>query len=146
VSHHPRFNHVAMSVPPALIDAESGPALLDFYGDVFGWEEMPQLTEPGRLLVFKVHSFGQFVYLHADDKAPMMANRRDHVGLQVETQEEFDRCLGRAQAWTDKGPETEIIGPQDESFGPVRLRSYYVRHRLPLMVEVQLFDWGAAAA
>lgn len=145
MSKHPRFNHVAMSVDPELISEEGSKGILDFYGDVFGWEEMPQLTEPGRLLVLKVHTFSQFVYLHAQ-KDPSTPHRRDHIGLEVATQEEFDRCLGRAQAWAEKGPETEIIGPQEESWGPVRLKSFYVRHRLPLMTEIQLFDWSGATA
>jgi catechol 2,3-dioxygenase-like lactoylglutathione lyase family enzyme len=136
---HPRFNHVAMSVPAELLSEEGAKQLVDFYGEVFGWEEMPTMTEPGRLLVLKVHTFTQFVYLHADEE-PMVAHRRDHAGLQVETLEEFDRVLTRARGRAGHDGVTEVIGPQDETFGPVRLRSFYVRHRLPLMWEIQHFD------
>ena len=34
---HPKFNHVAMSVPADLLDADGRKALLEFYGDVFGF-------------------------------------------------------------------------------------------------------------
>ena len=39
----PQFNHVAMSVPAEDLDAASRSDLLAFYGDVFGWTEMPMM-------------------------------------------------------------------------------------------------------
>ena len=41
------FNHVAISVPGLLLDAEGRASLLDFFGEVFGWTEMPTLTRTG---------------------------------------------------------------------------------------------------
>ena len=40
----PRFNHVAMSVPPALLSPEGREDVLRFYGEVFGWTEMPAMS------------------------------------------------------------------------------------------------------
>ena len=37
-SKRPRLNHVAMSVPPAALNAEGRDAICAFYGDVFGFE------------------------------------------------------------------------------------------------------------
>lgn len=141
---HPRMNHVALSIPAEDLSEESIKELLDFYGDVFGWEEMPTQTEPGRLLVMKVHTFTQFVYLHADKK-PSIAHPRDHVGFQVDTVEDYDRVLERAKARRElDGGVTEVIGPMEEDYGPVVLRSYYVRHRLPIMWEIQYFQYKDA--
>ena len=44
-----RFNHVAISVSPELLDETGRSALLAFYGDVFGWDEMPTLTKDREL-------------------------------------------------------------------------------------------------
>ncbi len=78
----PRFNHVAMSVPGDLLDADGRDALAAFYGDVFGFEEYQDLTQDRQRLVFRAHSHEQFVFLIADDE-PMTAPRLDHFGLSV---------------------------------------------------------------
>jgi hypothetical protein len=138
---YPRMNHVALSIPAEDLTEDSIKELLDFYGDVFGWEEMPTQTEPGKLLVMKVHTFTQFVYLHADRK-PSIAHPRDHVGFQVDTVEEYDGVLERARRRKElDGGTTEIIGPMEEDYGPLVLKSYYVRHRLPIMWEIQHFAY-----
>jgi len=63
----PRFNHVAMSLPAEAL-AEVGRAdLLAFYGEVFGWTEMPTMTVDRERLVLRCHSHEQFVFLHAED-------------------------------------------------------------------------------
>lgn len=140
---YPRMNHVALSIPAEDLSEESIAELLDFYGDVFGWEPMPTQTEVGKLLVMKVHHFTQFVYLHADKK-PSIAHPRDHVGFQVDTAEEYDGVLARAKARKEKDGVTEIIGPMEEDYGPLVLKSYYVRHRLPIMWEIQYFVYKKA--
>ena len=47
----PRFNHVAMSLPAEALDEAGRTALLDFYGEVFGWTEMPTMTVDRERLV-----------------------------------------------------------------------------------------------
>ena len=72
------FNHVAMSVPAALLDAKGRASLLDFFGEVFGWTEMPTLTEDGHRLVLRAHSNEQFVFLIADSE-PMRCPSGDRT-------------------------------------------------------------------
>ena len=62
---HPTFNHVAMSVPAELLGEEGRTELLDFYADVFGWTEMPTMTEDRQRLVLRAYNHEQFVFLHA---------------------------------------------------------------------------------
>ena len=71
----------------------------------------------------------------------MRAPRMDHVGVSVSTLEDFEEVARRAAAWKARLPEeVELIEPSFEDFaGVVRLHSLYVRHRLPIMVEVQHF-------
>ena len=141
-SKPPRLNHVAMSVPAGALDTEGRAALCSFYGDVFGFEEYDMLTEDRQRLVLRAHSHEQFVFLIADE-APMAAPRLDHFGMSVATKDEFDDIAARASAWAAKEPDdVDLIAPTVEEYdGFLRLHSFYVRYRLPLMVETQHFEW-----
>lgn len=138
----PRLNHVALSVGADQLDADGRAAITDFYGDVFGLEEYPDLTEDRRRLVLRAHTHEQFVFLIAEDE-PMSAPRMDHFGISVSTLDEFEEVARRAAAWKAKEPDAvDLIEPTFEEFaGALRLHSFYVRYRLPLMVETQHFEY-----
>jgi hypothetical protein len=138
----PRLNHVAMSVAPDELDADGRAALIAFYGDVFGLEEYPDLTEDRHRLVFRAHSHEQFIFLIAED-TPMTAPRLDHFGMSVATLEDFEEVARRAAAWKTKEPDdVDLIEPTVEEYvGALNLHSFYVRYRLPLMVETQHFEY-----
>ena len=140
-SRIPTFNHVAMSVPPDALDETGRGALLGFYSDVFGWTEMPTLTEDRKRLVLRVHHNEQFVYLVADDD-PMRAPRGDHFGLSVQTPDELDAILERARHYRGRDDRVEIVERQTEDFKVVKLHSFYVRYLMPLMIEVQCYEWA----
>lgn len=137
----PRLNHVALSLPADALAAEGRRALAAFYGDVFGFEEYPELTQDRRRLVLRFHTHEQFLFLVADAE-PMTAPRMDHFGLSVSSLAEFEEVARRAAAWRDREPdEVELIAPSYEDYaGVLRLHSFYVRYRLPLMVETQHFE------
>ena len=135
------FNHVAMSVPAALLDAEGRASLLDFYGEVFGWTEMPTLTEDRRRLVLRAHSNEQFVFLEAAPD-PMRCSAGDHFGLSVRTPAELDAILERARAYRERDPRVSIDDKQIEDYRVLQLHSCYVGYRLPLKVEVQCYAWA----
>jgi len=138
----PRLNHVAMSVAADELDAEGRAALCAFYGDVFGLEEYEELTEDRHQLVFRAHSHEQFVFLIAED-TPMTAPRLDHFGMSVSSLADFGEVLRRATAWQAREPEAvDLIEPTVEEFaGALRLHNFYVRYRLPLMIETQHFEY-----
>jgi hypothetical protein len=138
----PRLNHVALSVPADLLDADGRGALAAFYGDVFGFEEYPELTQDRQRLVFRAHSHEQFVFLIANDE-PMTAPRLDHFGMSVSSLAEFEEVARRAAAWKAREPDdVDLIEPTFEEYvGALRLHSFYVRYRLPLMVETQHFEY-----
>ena len=141
-SKPPRIKHVAMSVPADTLDDEGRAALSAFYGDVFGFEEYPDLTEDRRRLVFRAHSHEQFLFLISEDE-PMKAPRLDHFGMSVATLDDFNEVARRAAAWKEKEPdEVDLIEPTVEEYvGALNLHSFYVRYRLPLMVETQHFEY-----
>ncbi len=141
-SRPPSINHVAMSVAADALDADGRAALVAFYGDVFGFEEYPDLTRDRKQLVFRAHSHEQFMFLIADDE-PMRAPRLDHWGLSVASLADFEEVARRAAAWKEREPDdVDLVPTEVEEFaGALRLHSFYVGYRLPLMVETQHFEY-----
>ena len=140
MSQTPKFNHVAMTMPAGTLDEAGRAEILDFYGDVFGWQELPQMTEDGRQLVMMAYEFGQFVFLTAGNR-PMEAPPSDHFGMSVSTMDELDAMLERARKRQAADSRVRIVDKHVDDFGVLKLTAFYVQHLLPLMVEVQHFDW-----
>ena len=136
----PRFNHVAMSLSPDLLSPERRAEIVGFYHDVFGWDELPMLTIDGKRLVMSAYTYEQFVFLIADDP-PMACPRLDHFGLSVATEAELDGMLERARAYQVRDDRVEIIEKKREDHGVLAITSCYVRYLLPMMVEVQWWDF-----
>ena len=136
----PRFNHVALSVPPELVSGDNARDILRFYEEVFGWGAMPTMVTEGELLVLRVHSNEQFVYLHGSDE-PLRCPTGDHFGLQVDTPEQLDAVLERAAKFQQHDPRVEISERKTDDFKVLQLHSVYVRYLLPMSIELQCFDW-----
>ena len=137
----PRFNHVALTVPADLLDAEGRSDLLRFHERVFGWTEMPTMTRDRELLVLRAWSNEQFVYLHASPE-PMRAGASEHFGLSVAEVAELDAMYERAEKLRAEDGRVELLPRETQDFRVVKLHSFYVRYRLPLMIEVQCFEWA----
>ena len=131
-----------MSVPADALDADGRAALTAFYDDVFGFEEYEDLTKDREQLVLRAHHHEQFVFLIADAQ-PMAAPRLDHFGISVASLDDFQEVHRRAAAWKEREPEAvDLIEPSVEEYvGALKLHSFYVRYRLPLMVETQHFEY-----
>jgi hypothetical protein len=136
----PRFNHVAMSVPADLLGEEGRKELCDFYGEVFGWNELPTETVDRKKLVFGVHTIEQFVFLIADEP-PMTCPRLDHYGLSVGTEAELDDVLAKAKAYRERDDRVDIVDKETTDHGVLAITSIYVRYLLPMMVEIQWWDF-----
>jgi hypothetical protein len=136
----PRFNHVAMSIPPDALGEDGRKALCDFYGEVFGWVELPTETVDRKKLVFSVHAIEQFVFLIADDP-PMTAPRLDHFGLSVSTEAELDDVLAKAKAYAEKDDRVDVIDKELTDHGALAITSIYVGYLLPMMVEIQYWEY-----
>jgi hypothetical protein len=139
----PRFNHVAMSLPSELLTPESRAEITRFYNDVFGWEELPQMTQDGRRLVMSCYTYEQFVFLIADDP-PMQAPRLDHFGMSVATEAELDAMLERAKELQKTDDRVDVIDKKIDDHEVLAITSFYVRFLLPMMVEVQWWDFKDA--
>jgi hypothetical protein len=129
-----------MTVPADLLDDEGRKAILDFYGEVFGWQELPTETVDRKRLVMMAYEFGQFVFIEADDK-PMTTTSIDHYGMSVSTLAELEEFYAKAKAYAERDARTVLEEKMLDDFGVLELHAFYVRHILPLKVEVQYFDW-----
>jgi hypothetical protein len=138
---YPRFNHVAMSMPADALDDAGRTDIARFYEEVFGWEEIPQMTEDRKRLVLMAYRYGQFVFLIADEPH-MTGPRLDHFGMQVDTMEELDDMLARCRAYAEKDGRVDVIDKSAETHGPITITSFYVGYLLPMMVEVQHFVYA----
>ena len=136
----PRFNHVALSVPKDLVSGDNARDILRFYEEVFGWGAMPTMVDEGELLVLRVHSNEQFVYLHGSDE-PLRCPPGDHFGLQVDTPDALDAVLERARAFQREDARVEISDRKCDDFKVLNLHSVYIRYLLPMSIELQCFDW-----
>ena len=140
----PRFNHIGISVSADLLDEQGRKDIVGFYSEVFGWQELPTETVDRHKLVLGAYSYDQFVFLIADDQ-PLSAPRLDHFGMGVATVEELDEFYARARAYREKDDRVDIIDKQTEHHPGLDLTSFYVGFLLPMMVEVQHFNFMTPA-
>ena len=136
----PRFNHVAMSVPSELLGEDGRRDLVRFYDEVFGWKELPTETVDGKKLVLSAYTYEQFVFLIADDP-PMTCARLDHFGLSVGAETELDEILARARKWKERDDRVEIVDKKTDDHGMLAITSIYIRYLLPMMIEIQWWDF-----
>jgi hypothetical protein len=130
-----------MSLPADTLDADGRKAITDFYGEVFGWQEYDMLTQDRRRLVLRVHTDEQFVFLIADDD-PMKAPRLDHFGMSVGSLDEFEELYAKVQGKAASDSEVDVVERDiDEYEGYLKLHNFYVRYKLPMMVEIQHFEY-----
>jgi hypothetical protein len=143
-SVRPLLNHVAITVDATVLDEAGRAALLDFFGEVFGWTEGDNSTERGNPLILYTGRQRQFLYLlpGADDflRSPPL----DHFGLEVSSREELVAILGRAMAYRDKDERVTIIDLDEMvTHGPrsdFTLTNAYIGFLLPLMIELQYIE------
>jgi len=137
----PRLNHVAMSVPAAALDAAGRAELLAFYGECFGWQELPTETVDRTKMVLAVGHWDQFVFLHADDQ-PMRCPRLDHFGVSVLSRGDLESTWSRVAAWAERDDRVDVIEPNIDDFDVLKIHAFYVRFLLPMMVEVQFWEFS----
>jgi hypothetical protein len=80
------------------------------------------------------------VFLIADEP-PMECPRLDHFGISVATEDELDEMLARARAYQARDDRVDIVDRKVEDHGVLAITSFYVRYLLPMMVEVQWWDF-----
>jgi hypothetical protein len=138
-SGNPRFNHVAMSLPAELLDQANRDAICGFWGEVFGFDEMPTMTLDRRRLILSCVHWDQFIFLVSDDD-PLRCPRMDHFGFAVGSLEELAGVQERAQAYRGRDARVDLIDIHADDQGMMTIHSLYVRYLLPMMCEVQWWE------
>jgi len=129
-----------MSVPADLLDETGRRDLVSFWEEVFGFPEIPQMTEDRHRLVLSAGQLEQFVFLIAEDE-PMRCPRLDHFGISVGSLEDLQAAHQRAVAYRERDPRVDIIDPNVDDHGVVRIHAFYTGFLLPMMMEVQYWEF-----
>jgi hypothetical protein len=137
----PLINHIAISVDGSVLDAAGRAALLDFFGEVFGWVEGDNSTEQGNPLILYTGRSRQYLYLLPATDDYLRAPRLDHFGLEVSTLEELAAIVDRAKAYRAKDDRVTIIDVDERvTHGTVSdftLTNAYIGFLIPLQIELQ---------
>jgi hypothetical protein len=137
---NPRFNHVAMSLSADLLDASHRAEICRFWSEVFGFDEIEVMTEDRRRLILSCVHWDQFIFLIAEDQ-PMRAPRMDHFGFSVGSLEELQGLQDRATAFAKLDDRVDLIDLHVDDQGVVKIHSLYVQYLLPMMCEVQWWEF-----
>ncbi len=137
----PVLNHLAISVDAQILDDAGRAALLDFFGEVFGWVEGDNRTESGNPLILYTGELRQFLYLLPASGEFLRAPRLDHFGLEVASRDELVAILDRAKAYREKDDRVTIIDLDEMvthgSTSDYTLTNAYIGFLIPLMIELQ---------
>ena len=139
-SGNPRFNHVAMSVPAELLDAPNRADIVGFWHEVLGFDEMPTMTVDGKRLILSCVHWDQFIFLIAEDD-PMRCPRLDHFGFALGARQELVEARDRAVAFKARDERVDLIDLKVDDQGPVKVHSIYVGYILPMMCELQWWEF-----
>jgi hypothetical protein len=141
-SGNPRFNHVAMSVPAEMLGPESRADILHFWDQVLGFEEMPTMTVDGKRLILSCVHWDQFIFLIAEED-PMRCPRMDHFGLAVGSLAELEGVEERAKQFRKDDDRVDLIELHMDDQGMVKIHSLYVKYILPMMCELQYWEFAS---
>jgi hypothetical protein len=141
-SGNPRFNHVAMSMSADLLDEQNRNDICTFWKEVFGFEEMPMMTIDRRRLILSCVHWDQFIFLIAEDE-PMRCPRMDHFGLSVGSLEELQGVQDRVESFRERDDRVDLIPLHMDDQGPIKIHSLYVKYLLPMMCELQWWEFAA---
>ena len=136
----PRFNHVAMSLPADLLGEPVRSEICRFWSEVFGFEEIESMTEDRHRLILSCVHWDQFIFLIAEDD-PMRCPRMDHFGFAVGSMEELQGVRDRAAAYRAHDDRVDLIDLATDDQTVVKIHSMYVRYLLPMMCEVQWWEF-----
>jgi hypothetical protein len=139
---NPHFNHVAMSLPADLLDETNRSDICRFWSEVFGFDEIEVMTEDRRRLILSCVHWDQFIFLIAEDD-PMRCPRMDHFGFSVGSLEELQGVQQRAKAFRERDGRVDLIDLHADDQKVVTIHSLYVRYLLPMMCEVQWWEFAA---
>ena len=107
---------------------------------MFGFDEIEVMTEDRHRLILSCVHWDQFIFLIAEDE-PMRCPRMDHFGFSVGSLDELQGVQDRAVAFRAHDDRVDLIDLHVDDQGVVKIHSLYVRYLLPMMCEVQWWEF-----
>jgi hypothetical protein len=136
-SHSVGLTHVAMSVPEGTLTEPFREAVLAFYGDHFGWQELESLRRPDRMTI--AIGRGDYVNVREMPRAVEYSGY-EHFGLRLPSPDAVE------DAWAAIAEDGRAVELEPIQRGPDGYRQFRVRYLLPMTVEVQHLPEGAAGS
>jgi hypothetical protein len=139
-----RFNHMELTLPIGRLESDRK-EIAAFYGELFGWEalDVSILGQLGLLLRTDPET-SQFI-LVTEQEDHLVSPGYDHLGLLYDTREEVDTLLERAKRAQARDPRIRIKEYDDLVTGPVTTHAFYVKHLLPIWLDVQVQELAEGA-
>ena len=131
-----------MSLPADLLDEKNRGDICRFWSDVFGFDEIEVMTEDRHRLILSCVHWDQFIFLVAEGD-PMRCPRLDHFGFSVGSLEELQGVQDRAVSFRQHDDRVDLIDLHMDDQDVVKIHSVYVRYMLPMMCEVQWWEFAA---
>ena len=137
----PIINHVAISVDAKVLDAAGRAALLDFYGEVFGWRRG---TTAPRRAIRSSSTPGRCVSTSTSCPPPTISSGPPGSTIsdwRSPRIDELTAILDRAKAYREKDDRVVIIDLDEmTTHGPTSdftLTNAYISFLIPLQIELQ---------
>lgn len=118
-----RLTHVAMSVPVGTLTTEFRTQIEEFYGELFGWHDLENLSNPERMTI----ATGGGSYINVKERVEPAAMTYEHFGVAVATAADV-----RAVA-----DDLRRLGVEPENITGKTLLTLRFHHLLPMAIEVQ---------
>jgi hypothetical protein len=138
-----RFNHMELTFPVGSLTEEFCAGVAAFYGDVLGFtsEVRTMFDQQSQTLTLPN---GDFVLL-IEGEHPMRAPGFDHLGIELTSRGDVDAVLDRVKAWRARDERVELKEYDDGVMDGLRYHAFYVRHLLPIWLDVQFREPVPAA-
>lgn len=140
-----RFNHMELTLPPGTL-ARDREAIIDFYGEVFGFDaiDVPLFDASGLLLRTDPET-SQFLLLMEQDKH-LQSPGYDHLGFLYDTRAEVDDKLAQCKRWQAKDDRVRLKEYQDLVITPTVTHAFYVQYLLPIWFDIQVVEYEEGTA
>jgi hypothetical protein len=131
-----------MSLPADLLDETNRKDICTFFNEVLGFDEIEVMTEDRRRLILSCVHWDQFIFLIAEAD-PMRCPRMDHYGFAVSSLEDLQGIQARAEAFRARDDRLDLIDLHVDDQGVVKIHSLYVGYLLPMLAEIQYWEFPA---
>jgi hypothetical protein len=144
-----RLNHAAMTVAREHLSTANIASVVSLFEECLGFRELTGWTKEGELLVVYSSARDDVTSIHDPDVSYVVlighdqpatanpGNMGDHVGLTLDSYDEWQGCLSRFQAAAARDDRVVVGGPEVLGSEHEREHRFYFRFLMPIAVEVQ---------